>query len=129
MSSEHGYAARRWTVALSMVGMASMAAVSLLQTGVVKHLPDPPFPSFASDRVNLLEDRFPARHPGRHARPALVRGEPAAGCLGPADAHRMPLLPALSAAKAILDTLVSDWYFYRMPAREKVWCGYCIRRS
>ena len=127
VSSEHGYAARRWTVTLSVVGMASMAAVSLLQTGVVKHLPDPPLPGFDSDRVNLSKTAFPLGIPdGTLGLLSFAANLPLAAW-GPADrAHRMPLLPALSAAKAILDTLVSAWYFYQMPAREKAWCGYCI---
>ena len=32
-----------------------MAAVSLLQTGIIRHLPDPPLPGFDSDKVNSSE--------------------------------------------------------------------------
>jgi hypothetical protein len=39
---------RRDIIAWSLVGMATMAAVTLLQTGIVKHLPDPQFGNFDS---------------------------------------------------------------------------------
>src|SRR3546814_14228744 len=45
---------RRAIVGTSLVGMASTGIVSLLQMGIVKHLPDPPTrpPHFHSDKVN-----------------------------------------------------------------------------
>src|ERR671937_2577515 len=44
---------RRAIIGLSLVGLGSMATTSLLQTGVLKHLPGPPLPGFDSDKVNL----------------------------------------------------------------------------
>ena len=35
-----------------------MTAVTLLQTGIVKHLPDPPIGNFDSDRVNSSDTLF-----------------------------------------------------------------------
>jgi hypothetical protein len=46
---------RRAIIGLSLVGMASMGAVSLLQTGIVEHLPDPPIDGFDSDQTNLSD--------------------------------------------------------------------------
>ena len=40
---------RRGVIGLSLVGMGCMTAVTLLQTGIVKHLPDPPIGNFDSD--------------------------------------------------------------------------------
>lgn len=37
---------RRWTVGLSIVGVAMDAAFALYQTGIVKKLPDPPLDRF-----------------------------------------------------------------------------------
>ena len=45
---------RRGVIGLSLVGMGCMTAVTLLQTGIVKHLPDPPIGNFDSDRVELV---------------------------------------------------------------------------
>ncbi len=45
---------RRAITIVSLLGIASMAIVTLKQTGIVKHLPDPPVkkPHFDSDKVN-----------------------------------------------------------------------------
>ena len=43
---------RRGVIGLSLVGMAAMTAVTLFQTGVIKHLPDPPIDGFNSDKLN-----------------------------------------------------------------------------
>jgi uncharacterized membrane protein len=126
-TADRRLAGRRWTVGLSLAGMACMAAVSLLQTGVVKHLPDPPLPGFNSDKVNLSESAFPLGIPdGTLGLLSFAANLPLA-LAGPADrAQRMPWLPALATAKSLVDVLVSAWYFYQMPAREKAWCVYCI---
>jgi len=49
---------RRAIIGLSLVGAAAMTAVSLFQTGVVKHLPDPPLESFDSDKVNSSDTAY-----------------------------------------------------------------------
>ena len=46
---------RRAIIGLSLVGMATMTLVSLLQTGIVRHLPDPPVGDFHSDETNLSD--------------------------------------------------------------------------
>lgn len=118
---------RRAIVALSLVGIASMAATSLLQVGVVKHLPDPPLPGFDSDKVNLSETAYPLGIPdGTLALASYALNLPLAAA-GEADRWRtQPWLPLVATAKAAIDAVVGAWYFYQMPTREKAWCGYCI---
>jgi hypothetical protein len=45
-------------VAISLVGVVSMATVSLFQTGIVKHLPDVPVDEFDSSKVILSAESF-----------------------------------------------------------------------
>lgn len=45
-------------VGLSLVGMAAMTPVALLQTGIVRHLPDPPLPRFRSDEAKLSDSAY-----------------------------------------------------------------------
>ena len=67
---------RRAVVGLSLVGMASMAATSLLQTGVIRHLPDPPLRGFNSDKVNLSQAAFPLGIPdGTLALATQIKGD------------------------------------------------------
>ena len=49
---------RRAIIGLSLVGAAAMTAVSLYQTGVIEHLPDPPIDGFDSDKVNSSETAY-----------------------------------------------------------------------
>ncbi len=46
---------RRAIIGLSLLGMGAMTMVSLFQTGVIKHLPDPPIDGFDLDKVNSSE--------------------------------------------------------------------------
>ena len=118
---------RRAVIGLSLVGMASMTAVSLLQTGIVKHLPDPPVKGFDSDRVNTSETAYRFGLPdGTLAVAGLAANLPIAA-LGEADRVRQqPWVPLVAAGKAAVEAVAAAWYFYHMPAKEKAWCGYCI---
>jgi hypothetical protein len=45
-------------VALSLIGMASMTAVTLYQMGLIRYVPDPPLRRFDSDRVNASDTAY-----------------------------------------------------------------------
>ena len=126
-AADESTAARGWTIGLSLVGLASMGAVSLLQTGLVRHLPDPPLPCFDSDKVNLSDTAFPLGIPdGTLGLLSFALNLPLAA-YGPRDrARRLPWLPVLGTAKALADAVVAAWYFYQMPVRKQAWCPYCI---
>ena len=118
---------RRAVILASLAGIASMGAVTLLQTGIVKHLPDPPFGNFDSDRVNLSDDAFRFGLPdGPVSLASLALNIPIAAFGGADRSRRYPWLPLFAAGKAAVEAVVAGWYFYQMPAKEKAWCGYCI---
>lgn len=118
---------RRGIVAASLAGIASMTAVSLLQTGLVKHLPDPPIPGFDSDKVNLSETAYQFGLPdGPVTVASFALNLPLAALAGADRAREHPWVPLLAAGKAAVEAAASAWFFYQMPAKEKAWCGYCI---
>ena len=118
---------RRGVIGLSLLGMASMAAVSLLQTGIVKHLPDPPLGSFNSDKVNSSDTAYQFGVPdGTVSLASLAANIPLAAFGGADRARRQPWVPLVAAVKAAVEAAAAGWYFYQMPAKEKAWCGYCI---
>jgi uncharacterized membrane protein len=118
---------RRAVVGLSLIGMGAMAAVSLFQTGVVKHLPDPPVEGFDSNKVNSSETAYMMGVPdGTISLASLATNIPLAACGGADRARTEPLVPLLAAGKAAVEAVVAGWYFYQMPAKEKAWCGYCV---
>ena len=118
---------RRGVIGLSLLGMAAMTAVTLFQTGVVEHLPDPPIDSFDSDRVNSSDTAYALGVPdGALSLASLAANIPLAAFGGENRAQKTPLVPIAAAAKATVEAAVAGWYFYQMPTKEKAWCGYCI---
>lgn len=118
---------RRAIIGLSLFGLANMAAVSLLQTGVVKHLPDPPLDSFDSDRVNSSDIAYQLGTPdGTLSLAGLALNVPLAGFGGEDRAEKTPYVPLAASVKSGIEALAAGWYFYQMPAKEKKWCAYCI---
>ena len=118
---------RRGVIGLSLVGMAAMTAVTLFQTGVIKHLPDPPIDGFDSDRVNSSDTAYALGVPdGALSLASLAANIPLAAFGGENRASETPLIPLAAAAKATVEAAVAGWYFYQMPTKEKAWCGYCI---
>ena len=118
---------RRGIIGLSLVGIAAMTAVTLFQTGVVKHLPDPPIDDFDSDKVNSSDTAYALGIPdGALSLASLAANIPLAAFGGVNRAEETPLIPIAAAAKATVEAAIAGWYFYQMPTKEKAWCGYCI---
>lgn len=118
---------RRAVIGLSLLGIGAMTAVTLFQTGVVKHLPDPPIDGFDSDKVNSSDTAYALGVPdGSLSLASLAANIPLAAFGGENRAEEMPLVPLAAAAKATVEAAVAGWYFYQMPTKEKAWCGYCI---
>ncbi len=118
---------RRGIIGLSLVGIAAMTAVTLFQTGIVEHLPDPPLDGFDSDKVNSSDTAYALGVPdGALSLASLAANIPLAAYGGENRASNMPLVPLAAAAKSTVEAAVAGWYFYQMPTKEKAWCGYCI---
>ncbi len=118
---------RRAIIGLSFVGMGALGVASLFQTGVIKHLPDPPIPGFDSDRVNSSDTAYLLGAPdGPLAVASLAANLPLAAFGGADRATKQPIVPLLAAGKSVVEAAVSAWYFAQMPLKEKAWCGYCI---
>jgi uncharacterized membrane protein len=118
---------RRAIIGASFVGMAAMGAVSLLQTGLIRHLPDPPLRDFDSDQVNSSDTAYALGVPdGTLSFASLAANVPLAAWGGADRADKTPWLPIAIAGKSVIEALVAAWYFYQMPSKEKAWCGYCI---
>lgn len=118
---------RRAIIGASITGMAAMGAVSLLQTGVIRHLPDPPLRGFNSDKVNLSSTAYALGVPdGTLSFASLAANIPLAAWGGENRAKKMPWLPIAIAGKALIEAVVAGWYFYQMPTKQNAWCAYCI---
>ena len=126
-SDEPDLNTRRAIIGLSLLGIGAMTAVSLFQTGVIKHLPDPPIDGFDSDKVNSSDTAYALGGPdGTLSLASFAANSPSAAFGGENRARNQPLVPLAFAAKATIEAAVAGWYFYQMPTKEKAWCGYCI---
>ena len=102
---------RRDIIAWSLVGMATMAAVTLLQTGIVKHLPDPQFGNFDSDRVNSSDTAYRLGAPdGSISLASLAANIPIAAFGGANRVQGKPWVPLVAAVKAVGEALAASWY-------------------
>ncbi len=118
---------RRAIIALSLAGIASMGAVTLLQSGLVKHLPDPPLDGFDSDKVNSSGTAYALGTPdGTLSLAGLALNIPIAAWGGSRRFEAQPVVPIIAAGKAALEAVAAGWYFAQMPLKEKAWCAYCI---
>ena len=126
-STDPGMRRRRAIVITSLFGMANMGIVSLLQTGIVKHLPDPPLAAFDSDKVNSSKTAYALGTPdGTLSFAGFAMNLPLAGFGGVSRAERTPYVPIAAVVKAGIEAAAAAWYFYQMPSKEKKWCAYCI---
>ena len=117
---------RRAIIGTSVAGMAAMVPVSMLQTGLVHHLPDPPIKGFHSDAANSSLVAYKFGSPDGPASVASFALNLPIAAFGGADRARMkPLIPLIAAGKAAIDAATSAWYFNEM-RRGKKWCPYCI---
>ena len=109
-----------------MVGIAAMVPVTLLQTGLIHDLPDPPIKGFHSDAANssLIAYRFGVPD-GATSIASFALNIPLAAFGGADRACTSPLVPLIAAGKAAIDAAASAWYFDKM-RRGKKWCPYCI---
>ena len=119
---------RRAIVASSLVGMGSMAIVSMFQTGMIRHLPDPPLQSFHSNKVNSSSTAYGYGMPDGPITLGMHPANLALAAAGtPERARERPWLPLLAAGFAGSQAAVAAKYlFHQMPEVDRAWCGYCI---
>jgi uncharacterized membrane protein len=117
---------RRWILGLSLVGTAMGQIVSLYQTGIVKHLPDPPpHRLFNADKVDASTYAYK-----RLATPdALIMvvsyGLTAARAGGAQRATESPLLPVAMGTKVLIDAATAVQLGREEWQENKALCAYC----
>lgn len=119
---------RRAIVGVSLAGIAAMGIVTLFQTGIVKHLPDPPIGSFKTDKVNSSHEAYRRGTPDAPIAVTTHAINMVLATLGGRDrARRAPWLPILATLFAVPQAATAAQYlFHQMPKVDKAWCPYCI---
>jgi len=117
---------RRRVIGLSLFGVGVTAVISLFQTGIIRHLPNPPIKSFDSEKVMLSDPAYMwGNADATLAMTTAAANLPIASFGGVDRVKYAPAVPLLAAAKAAFDAASAAWYFYQM-TRQRRWCIYCI---
>lgn len=118
---------RRWIVGLSVAGVAAGIAVTLYQTGIIKHLPDPPLPFLDSDRVDASDYAY-SRLNAPDA-PLMIANYGVTTLLaamgGKNRAAEMPLAPIGLFAKTLTDAVVCLELSREEWKEQRAFCSYC----
>ena len=119
---------RRATVAVSLIGIGSMAFTTMLQMGMVRRLPDPPIRKFNTRRVNLSDEAFSYGGPDSPIVILMHAVNMVLATTGGADrARRHPWLPLFAASLAgAQSAMAAKYLFYQMPHVDVAYCPYCI---
>lgn len=127
-STEMAY--RRAIIGVSLIGAASMAAVALLQTGIVKRLPDPPTrrPRFDTEKVNFSDEAYSYGMPDGPLTLGMHAANLALAAAGPPERYRdRPIIPiAATTFSGLQAAIAAKYLFYQMPYVDRAWCPYCI---
>lgn len=119
---------RRWIIGLSMLGGSMGQLVTLYQTGIINHLPDPPGQEiFDADRVDASNYAYSRFNSPDGPLMAINYGITAwlASAGGIDRARRNPLLPIAMGIKLVLDGVVSLELAREEWSENKAFCEYC----
>ncbi len=124
-------ARRRRTAALALAAISSFVPVAAYQTGLLRHLPDPPLPGLDSDAVDasgeayhLLLTSDAALGIGSYAVTVALAG------MGANDrAQEKPWLPIALAAKVGLDAAGALYLTAEQLTKHRRVCTYCTAAS
>lgn len=119
---------RRRAVALELVAMGAMAAISLYQMGLIDHLPEPPLPGLDADQVDAAPDAYrklntPDSVLALHSYASTL----ALAAMGGSDrARKAPWIPLALAAKAVMDAVQAGRLTKKQLSENKGVCSYCL---
>ena len=119
---------RRWVIGLSVLGTTAGQLVALYQTGIIRHLPDPPSGGlFDSDRVDASE--YASSRFSSPDAPLMIitYGVTAwlAGAGGPDRPRNAPWLPIAMAAKTLYDAATTVKLAREEWQENRAFCTYC----
>ncbi len=119
---------RRQISMLALAGAGSMAAVTLYQLGIVKHLPDPPGSVFDSDRVDAAGEAYAfLGAPDAPLALANFSGTLALSAIGGPDRHRTrPWASLATAGKIVVDAVGGVYLTLEQVSKHRALCSYCL---
>ena len=122
---------RRRQTALMLGATGSMGLILLYQTGILRHLPDPPLPGLDSDKVDASGEAYQnLKTPDAALAIASYGATLALIAMGAADrAKDRPVIPLLAAAKLASDAGGAAWLTAEQITKHRAVCFYCLLAS
>lgn len=122
---------RRRQTALMLGAAGAMGVIVLYQTGIVRHLPDPPLPGVDSDKVDASGEAYETLKTPDAALALASYGVTLAliGMGGADRARQQPLVPLLAAAKVAGDGAGAAWLTAEQLTKHRALCFYCLAAS
>ena len=119
---------RRAIIALSSLGAASLGLIGLYQTGIIKHLPEPPLPYLDAEKVDASPEAYEWL-----STPDAVLGVASFGVTmtlaamgGPKRARKQPYIPIALAAKTALDVFNAARLTRDQWTKHRAFCVWCL---
>ena len=119
---------RRGVIGLALLGAGAMAVVSLYQTGILRHVPEPPLPGLDADKVDASEEAY-----GRLSVPDGLLGLTSyamtatlAATGGDDRARRRPWVALALAGKILADVAVAAKLTWDQWTKHKAFCSWCL---
>lgn len=121
-------ARRRGIIGLAVVGAGAMAVVSLYQTGLLRHVPEPRLPYLDADKVDASDEAYEKFNvpDGLLGLTSFAITAMLAATGGAGRAHRQPFVALATAGKVVADVGVAAKLTYDQWARHRAWCSWCL---
>jgi uncharacterized membrane protein len=118
---------RRKVVLLSVVGLADFSLIALLQSGVVRRLPDIPYPIFDTNGINTSKTSYAMGVPDAVVSSVMLAMKMALATAGGSKrANRRSVFDLLLGAVTVGHTLGAVQMTYDMLFKKKRICVYCL---
>lgn len=118
---------RRKILGLSALGLLDFAFLSLYQGGVIKRLPDLPFPAFDSNKVNASQDAYQMGAPDATISAWIYSTNMVLSTAGGSEhSGRKPIHDLLLGTTIAANAAGALYYLYNMTFYQKKICPYCI---
>ena len=121
-------AQRRRVVALSLTSAACMGVIALYQIGSTRHVPEPPLPMLAADKVDASKEAYAMLSVGDAFIGFVSYGVTMllAGIGGPRRHLTSPWLPRVLALKAAFDAAQAAKLTVDQWTRHRAFCSWCL---
>jgi uncharacterized membrane protein len=119
---------RRGVIGLSLAAAGSMALIALYQSGVIRHIPEPPLPALDADKVDASAEAFKRFEVGDAFLGFVSYGVTMTlAAMGPPDrADRQPWIPLVLAGKIAFDVATAAKLSIHQWAKHKAFCFWCL---